>query len=155
MAKQQDTGIKIVAQNRKARHEFHIEETCEAGLVLRGTEVKSLRTGQCSLDEAYARPQGDEMFLYDMHIPPYEQGNIMNHDPTRPRKLLLHRREIARIAAECQQRSCTLIPLRVYFKSGYAKVELGLGRRKRKWDKRQAQAAEQRRRDLRMEFGRG
>jgi len=153
MGKQQ-TGTKLVAQNRKARHEFLIEDTYEAGMVLLGTEVKSLRSAHCSLDEAYARPQGSEVFLYDMHIPPYEQAAIQNHEPTRPRKLLLHGREIERIASQCAQRGYTLIPLRVYFKEGKAKVEIALARRRRQWDKRGKKAAEERRREARSHVGR-
>ncbi|MHC5033483.1 MAG: SsrA-binding protein SmpB [Planctomycetota bacterium] len=151
-AKKDNAGV--VARNRRARHDFHVEDTYEAGMVLQGTEVKSLRNGQCSLAEAYARPRGKELFLYDMHIPPYEQGNIQNHDPTRPRKLLLHRRELERIISQCTQRGYTLIPLRVYFKEGYAKVQIGLARRKRHWDKRRQKEAEQRRKDARADLGR-
>ena len=123
-------------------------------MVLQGTEVKSLRNGTCSLGEAYARPKGDELYLYDMHIPPYEQGNIQNHEPKRPRKLLLHRREIDRIISRCSQRGYTLIPLLVYFKEGYAKVEIGLARRKRQWDKRHKKEAEQQRKDAQAALAR-
>lgn len=153
MSAQQD-GIKIVAQNRKARHEFEIEDTYEAGMALVGSEVKSLRNGTCSLDEAYARPQDDEVFLFDMYIPPYEQATIQKHEPTRPRKLLLHRREIGRIVSQCAQRGYTLVPLRVYFKEGRAKVEIALARRRRRWDKREKKAAEQRRKEARAELPR-
>jgi SsrA-binding protein len=144
-----NSGIQLVARNRRARRDFVIEDTYEAGMALQGTEVKSLRSGNCSLAQAYARPRGDELYLIDAHIPPYEQGNIQNHEPTRPRKLLLHRRQIDRIISQCTQRGYTLIPLRVYFKDGYAKVEIGLARRRQKWDKRQKKEAEQRRRDAR------
>ncbi len=142
-------NVKIVARNRKAWHDFVIEDTCEAGMVLQGTEVKSLRDGACSLDEAYARPQGQELYLFDMHIPPYEQGNIRNHEPKRPRKLLLHRREIGRIISQCTQRGYTIVPLSVYFKGGHAKVEIALARRKKRWDKRRKKEAEQRREEVR------
>jgi SsrA-binding protein len=149
-----EDSVKVVAKNRHARRDFLVEDTYEAGLALQGSEVKSLRRGECSLTEAYARPRGEEIYIYDMHIPPYEQANIHNHEPKRPRKLLLHRREIDRIISQCTQRGYTLIPLSVYFKAGYAKVEIGLARRKRKWDKRDKKAAEQRRKDARAELGR-
>jgi SsrA-binding protein len=146
---QDGDGIKVVARNRRARHEFFIEDTYEAGLVLRGSEVKSLRDGACSLEEAYAKPRGEELYLHDMHIAPYEQAGVRNHEPKRPRKLLLHRRQIDRVISQCTQRGYTLVPLRVYFKGGYAKVQIALARRKRHWDKRQKKAAEQRRKDAR------
>ncbi len=145
----QQNNVKIVARNRKAWHDFMIEDTCEAGMVLQGTEVKSLRNGACSLEQAYARPKGQEIYLFDMHIPPYEQANIRNHEPMRPRKLLLHRREIGRLISQCTQRGYTLVPLSVYFKEGYAKVEIGLARRKQRWDKRRKKEAEQRREEAR------
>lgn len=147
-------SVKIVARNRRARHDFFIEDTYEAGMVLQGTEVKSLRNGTCSLAEAYARPSGDELYLHDMHIPPYEQAGIQNHEPKRPRKLLLHRQEIGRIISRCTRRGYTLIPLSVYFKEGYAKVEIGLARRRRHWDKREKKEAEQRRKDAQQDLGR-
>ncbi|MHC4480385.1 MAG: SsrA-binding protein SmpB [Planctomycetota bacterium] len=146
--------VQVVARNSRARRDFHIEDTCEAGIVLKGTEVKSLRNGSCSLGQADARSRGDELYLLDMHIPPYEQANIQNHEPTRPRKLLLHRREIDRIISRCTQRGYTLIPLRVYFRGGYAKVQLGLARRRRRWDKRDKKEAEQRRRDAQAALAR-
>jgi SsrA-binding protein len=149
-----EDGIKIVATNRKARHDFEIEDAYEAGMVLQGTEVKSLRQGACSLEEAYARPEGDEIFLYDVHIPPYEQATIYNHEPKRPRKLLLHRREISRIIVQCTQRGYTLIPLKLYFKGGRAKVQIALARRRRRWDKRDKMEADQRRRDVKSALGR-
>jgi SsrA-binding protein len=150
----QQESIKIVGQNRKARHDFEITDTYEAGMVLVGSEVKSLRNGTCSLDEAFARPKGDELYLYDMHIPPYEQATIQRHEPKRPRKLLLHRRELQRIIGECTQRGYTLVPLKVYFKEGKAKVEIGLARRRRKWDKRMKKEAEQRRADAKADLSR-
>lgn len=146
MAKSKD-NVKIVARNRKARHEYEIEDTYEAGLVLEGTEVKSLREGNCSLDQAFARPRGDEIYLFDMHIPPYEAGTHANHEPKRPRKLLLHRREIDRIISQCTQRGYTLIPLRLYFRSGLAKVEIALARHRKHWDKRRKKEERQRRED--------
>jgi len=138
MAKSKD-NVKVVARNRKARHEYEIEDTYEAGIVLKGTEVKSLRQGTCSLNEAWARPRDGEIFLIDMHIPPYGQASIANHEPKRPRKLLLHKREIDRIVSQCSQRGYTLIPLSVYFRNGYAKVELALARHRKEWDKRRQQ----------------
>ncbi len=144
MAKKTD-NVKIVARNRKARHEYDIEDTYEAGIVLQGTEVKSLRQGNCSLNEAWARPRGGEVFLIDMHIPPYDQASIANHEPKRPRKLLLHKREIDRIISQCTQRGYTLVPLSVYFKGGYAKVELALARHRKQWDKRRQKEKRQQR----------
>lgn len=132
------TGEHLVATNRKARYEFFIEETYEAGLMLTGTEVKSLRGGRASIQESFARVENGEVWLYHMHIPPYEAGNIFNHDPLRPRKLLLHRREVDRLYGRVQQKGYTLVPLRLYFRRGIAKLELGLGRGKRQYDKRAA-----------------
>ncbi|MGH2436294.1 MAG: SsrA-binding protein SmpB [bacterium] len=132
------TGERLVATNRKARHEFFIEETYEAGLMLTGTEVKSLRGGRASIQESFARVEDGELWVYHMHIPPYEAGNIFNHDPLRPRKLLLHRREVDRLYGRVQQKGYTLIPLRVYFRRGIAKLELGVARGKRQYDKRAA-----------------
>ncbi len=129
---------KLIAANRRARHEYHIEEAVEAGLALTGTEVKSLRAGRVSLVEAYARIQRGEVWLHHLHIPPYEAGNIFNHEPLRPRKLLLHRREIHRLAGRAGQKGYTLVPLRLYFKRGVAKVELALARGKKLYDKRAA-----------------
>ncbi len=132
------TEERQVATNRKARHEYHIEETHEAGIVLTGTEVKALRAGRASIQEAFARVEDDEVWLYHMHIPPYEAGNIFNHEPLRRRKLLLHRREVDRLRGRTEQKGYTLVPLRVYFRRGLAKVELGLARGKRQYDKRAA-----------------
>ena len=144
-------GIHVVARNRKARHEFTIEDTYEAGIVLVGAEVKSLRVGECSINEAYAHPRDDELFLYDMHISPYEQATIDRPEPKRPRKLLLHRKELARIVSQINQKGYTLVALSVYFKAGYAKVELGLAQRRKTWDKREAAEKRQRQDDLRRE----
>ncbi|MDQ7828964.1 MAG: SsrA-binding protein SmpB [Armatimonadota bacterium] len=132
---------RMVAVNRRAHHDYHIEETLEGGLVLTGTEVKALRAGRASLQEAFAKVEGGEVWIHRMHIPPYEAGNIFNHDPLRPRKVLLHRREIERLRARVEQRGYTLIPLRLYFTRGLAKVELGVARGKRAYDKREAIAA--------------
>ncbi len=135
-----DDGQHLIATNRRARHEYHIEETYEAGLALTGTEVKTLRQRRVSLQEAFARVEGGEIWLYHMHIPPYEAGNIFNHDPLRRRKLLLHRSEIRRLFAKAQQKGYTLIPLRVYFRHGVAKIELGVARGKKQYDKRESVA---------------
>jgi SsrA-binding protein len=149
------TGIHVVARNRKARHEFTIEDTYEAGIVLVGPEVKSLRAGDCSINEAYAGPRDGELYLIDMHVAPYAQATIERPEPKRPRKLLLHRKELARIISQINQRGYTLVPLSVYFKGGYAKVEIGLARRKKLYDKRRASEERTRREDLSRELGRG
>ena len=126
-----------IAQNRKARHEYIIESTLEAGLMLTGSEVKSLRQGRCSIGEAYAHEQGGELYLRGMHISPYEAANRQNHEPLRPRKLLVHRRELAKLLGQVQRGGYTLVPLSIYFNArGIAKVELALARGKRKADKR-------------------
>ena len=148
------TGIHVVARNRKARHEFTIEDTYEAGLVLVGSEVKSLRTGDCSINEAYAGPRDDELYLFDMHIAPYAQATIDKPEPTRPRKLLLHRKELARIISQISQKGYTLVPLSVYFKAGHAKVEIALAQRRKIHDKRRASEERTRREDVRRELGR-
>ena len=136
MAKQ--TGRKLIAQNKKARHDYHIEDVVEAGLVLTGTEVKSLRLGRASLVDAYAIQRGDELWLQGMHIPEYTHGTWTNHEPRRTRKLLLHRSEIEKLIRAVDQQGVSLIPLALYFKDGYAKIELATGRGKKAYDKRQA-----------------
>src|SRR5712691_4355729 len=134
----QEDGDRTVATNRRARHDYEILETIEAGLVLRGTEVKALRTGQVNFDDAYATVRNDEVWLLGCHISPYSHGTDANHDPERDRKLLLHRREISRLTGKIAERGLTLIPLRIYFKDGRAKLEIGLGRGKKLHDKRSA-----------------
>jgi len=129
-------GRKVVAQNRKARHDYHIEDTYEAGLVLTGTEVKSLRAGRASLSEAYGQITDGELWLHGLHIPEYAQGTWTNHEPRRARKLLLHRKEIDRLASQVAERGLTIIPLSLYFSGGRVKVELALARGKRTYDKR-------------------
>lgn len=129
-------SIKVIITNRKARHEYHIEDTLEAGLVLQGTEVKALREGKANLQEAYCAIEGDEMYLQQMHISPYRHGSINNHDPVRKRKLLLHRREIEKWRKASQQKGYTIVPLKIYFKNGLAKMQIGLGRGKKLYDKR-------------------
>ncbi|MEQ9103769.1 MAG: SsrA-binding protein SmpB [Rhodothermales bacterium] len=128
--------MKTITTNRKARHEYHIEESVEAGLVLRGTEVKSLRNGKANLVDGFCVVEHGEMYLMQCHIAPYDHGNIQNHEPLRPRKLLLHRREIERFAKAAQQKGYTIIPLSMYFKDGKAKVEIGLAKGKKLYDKR-------------------
>jgi len=130
-------GVKLIATNRRARHEFWIEETHEAGIALTGTEVKSLRDGRASLADAFARVQDGEAWLYHLHVNPYAQGNIHNHDPLRTRKLLLHKREIVRLEAQTAQKGYTLIPLRLYFRRGVVKVEIGVARGRHLYDKRE------------------
>ncbi len=127
---------RTVVANRRARHDYHLEETYEAGIQLLGSEVKSLRAGRASLQDAYARVRGGEVWLVNMHIAPYEQAGPFNHDPLRPRKLLLHKAEIRRLVGKVKERGYTLVPLRVYFRRGLAKVELALARGKRQFDKR-------------------
>ena len=128
-----------VATNRKAYHDYFIEEKFEAGIMLQGTEVKSLREGRVNLQDSYASVKGDEVFLHHCHISPYSHGNIMNHEPLRTRKLLLHRKEINKLLGKTQQQGLTLIPLRIYFsKRGHAKVELGLAKGKKQHDRRES-----------------
>ena len=129
-------GEKIVIQNRRARHDYHVLEKHEAGIELRGTEVKSLRAGHIVLKDAYADVQGGEMFLVGVHINPYEQGTVWNHEPERRRKLLLHKREIEKLGTQVAEKGYTLVPLSVYFKEGRAKVEIGLCKGKQTFDKR-------------------
>ncbi len=131
-----EQGVKVVARNRRARHEYHIEDTFEAGLVLTGTEVKSLRAGRASLAEAFGQISGGELWLHGLHIPEYAQGTWTNHEPRRTRKLLLHRKEIDRLASQVAERGFTIVPLSLYFSGGKAKVELALARGKRTYDKR-------------------
>lgn len=138
--------VKQVATNRKARHNYTIEETFEAGIVLSGSEVKSLRQGGCSLEDGFAVVKNGEVILRGVHIAPYKQASIYNVDPDRDRRLLLHRREIARLAGKVKERGYTLVPLRIYFKRGFAKVELGLGRGKKLYDKRRKLREEDERR---------
>jgi SsrA-binding protein len=129
-------GTKVIATNRKARHEYFVEDTIEAGLVLTGTEVKSIRQGKVNVKESYASIEGGEVFINNMHISPYEQGNIYNVDPIRKRKLLLHKREIRKLMVAITQKGYTLVPLSVYIKDGLVKVELATARGKKLYDKR-------------------
>jgi SsrA-binding protein len=138
-SKDEADGIKLICRNRRAYHEYEISETLECGLVLTGTEVKSLRAGHGGLEDAYAKIDGGEVWLIGSDIPEYDKGSYFNHKPKRPRKLLLHRREIAKFAGKASQRGFTLVPLRMYFKDGRAKVELAIARGKQLHDKREAQ----------------
>ena len=131
-------GEKIIAKNRRAWHNYHVIDRYEAGIELRGTEVKSLRNGQVTLKDSYAEVRGGEMYLVNAHINPYEQGNIYNHDPERPRRLLMHKREITRLGSRVAEKGLTLVPLRLYFKRGRVKVEIGLCKGKHTVDKRDA-----------------
>ena len=139
---------RTVASNRRARHDFDIQERFEAGIVLTGSEVKSLRQGRASLSESYARVRGGEVWIENMHIPPYQSGERRGYDPKRTRKLLLHRGQIERLIGKTQERGLTLVPLRVYFTHGLAKLELGLGRGKREYEKRRDIAAREARREM-------
>ncbi|XMB67348.1 SsrA-binding protein SmpB [Mycoplasmatota bacterium zrk1] len=139
---------RIIAQNKKARHDYHIEEELECGIVLHGTEIKSIRKGQINLKDSYARIKDDGMYVINMHISPYEQGNRFNHDPIRDRKLLLHKNEIRKLNQKVQLQGVTLVPLKVYIKDGYAKLELGVAKGKNVRDKRQDLKAKQAKRDM-------
>ncbi len=146
-------GDRTVATNRRARHDYAIEESFEAGLVLTGPEVKSLRAGRASLADAYARVRDEQVWLENLHIPPYEMSDRRGYDPTRPRKVLLHREEIRRLVGKTAERGLALVPLKIYFTRGLAKVELGLGRGKRRFEKRQAIAEREHRREIERAFG--
>ena len=146
------TSIKLSANNKKAYHDFFIEDTFEAGVSLHGTEVKSLRMGKCSIKEAFVRIENGEVFVYGMHISPYEKGNIFNKDPLRVKKLLMHRYEINKLMGKIKEKGLTLVPLKVYFKGSLAKVEIGLARGKKLYDKREDIAKTDQRREAEKEF---
>jgi SsrA-binding protein len=148
------TPIKIIAKNRKARHDYFIEDTYEAGIVLVGTEVKSLRQGKASLKESFADFKDGELYVYQMHISPYEQGNIFNVDPLRTRKLLLHKRELSRLYGLKQREGYTLVPLSLYFKNGKVKLELALAKGKKQYDKRDSIAKRDAERRIRRQIRR-
>ncbi len=152
MAKQSEGGIKLIATNRKAYHEYHIEDTLEAGLVLVGSEVKSVAAGKVSLTDAYCRVENGEMWVHNMHIAPYDPAARFNHEPRRKRKLLLHKWEIERLGSKAEQKGYTIVPLRLYFRNGKAKLEIGLVRGKRKYDKREAIRQRDIERELRREL---
>jgi SsrA-binding protein len=149
-----NTGIKVVATNRKARHDYFLEDELEAGIELKGTEIKSVRAGQVSLKEAYVQTDGRQAWLMGAHIAPYEAASHYNHDPIRPRRLLLHKREITRLYDKVRQGGLTIIPLRMYIKSGIAKVEIALAKGKKKYDKRQKIAERDAERRMARELGR-
>ncbi|MCM1133992.1 MAG: SsrA-binding protein SmpB [Clostridium sp.] len=149
MAKEE---MKLVANNKKAYHDFFIEEKYEAGLVLHGTEVKSLRMGKCSVKEAFIRIENNEVFIYGMHISPYEKGNIFNKDPLRVKKLLLHKQQIRKLIGNSSEKGYTIVPLQVYFKDGRAKIEIGLAKGKKLYDKRQDIARKDQKREAEKEL---
>lgn len=143
---------KLIANNKKAYHEYFLEEKYEAGIELHGTEVKSLRSGKCSIKESFVRIENEEVFIYQMHIPPYEKGNIFNRDPLRPKKLLMHKEEIRRLMGKIQEKGYTLVPVEVYFKNGRVKVEIALAKGKKLYDKRADIAKKDMRREAEREF---
>lgn len=149
-----EEAFKVVATNRKAQHDYFLEERLEAGMALRGTEIKSIRLGQVSIREAFVRLERGELWLQNAHIAPYDPASQMNHDPKRPRKLLLHRREIAKLEGTMRQRGYALVPTRMYLKAGRAKLEIALARGKRQYDKRKALAEKDARRAMQRELGR-
>ena len=143
---------KLIANNKKAYHDFFIDETYECGIALHGTEVKSMRMGKCSIKEAFVRIEDGEVFVYGMHVSPYEKGNIFNKDPLRVKKLLLHKYEINKLLGKIKEKGYTLVPLQIYFKDGKVKVEIGLARGKKLYDKREAIAKKDQRREAEKEF---
>ena len=143
---------KLIANNKKAYHDFFIDETYECGIALHGTEVKSMRMGKCSIKEAFVRIEDGDVFVYGMHVSPYEKGNIFNKDPLRVKKLLLHKYEINKLLGKIKEKGYTLVPLQVYFKDGKVKVEIGLARGKKLYDKREAIAKKDQRREAEKEF---
>lgn len=150
MAKEK--GSRLIANNKKAYHDYFIEETYEAGIALHGTEVKSLRMGKCSVKESFIRIENEEVYIYGMHISPYEKGNIFNKDPLRVKKLLLHKSEIRKLRGKIAEKGYTLVPLKVYFKNSLVKVEIGLARGKKLYDKRQDIAKKDQRREAERDF---
>ncbi|MCI9652475.1 MAG: SsrA-binding protein SmpB [Lachnospiraceae bacterium] len=151
MAKEKEPQ-KLIANNKKAYHEYFIDETYEAGIALHGTEVKSMRMGKCSIKESFIRIENGEVFVYGMHVSPYEKGNIFNKDPLRVKKLLLHKSEINKLAGKVAEKGYTLVPLQVYFKNGKVKTQVGLARGKKLYDKREAIAKKDRRREMERDF---
>ena len=145
-------AMKLVANNKKAYHDYFVDEKIEAGLVLHGTEVKSLRMGKCSIKESFIRIENGEMFVYGMHISPYEKGNIFNKDPLRVKKLLLHKSEINKLTGKIKEKGFTIVPLQVYFRDGKAKMEIGLCRGKKLYDKRADIAKKDMKREAEKEF---
>ena len=152
MAKAPKENVKLIANNKKAYHDYFIEDKYEAGISLAGTEVKSLRQGKCSIKESFIRIEKGEVFIYGMHISPYEKGNIFNKDPLRVKKLLLHKYEINKLAGKIAEKGYTLVPLQVYFRGSLVKVELGLAKGKKLYDKRQDIAKKDQKREAEKEF---
>ena len=152
MAKAPKENVKLIANNKKAYHDYFIEDKYEAGISLAGTEVKSLRQGKCSIKESFIRIEKGEVYIYGMHVSPYEKGNIFNKDPLRVRKLLLHKYEINKMAGKIAEKGYTLVPLQVYFKGSLVKVEIGLARGKKLYDKRQDIAKKDQKREMEREF---
>jgi SsrA-binding protein len=146
------TSTKLIANNKKAYHDYFIEDTYEAGISLHGTEVKSLRMGKCSIKESFIRIENQEVYVYGMHVSPYEKGNIFNKDPLRIKKLLLHKHEINKLAGKMAEKGLTIVPLKVYFKESLVKVEIGLARGKKLYDKRQDIAKKDQKREAEREF---
>lgn len=146
------TSTKLIANNKKAYHDYFILDTYEAGIALHGTEVKSLRMGKCSVKESFIRVENGEVFIYGMHISPYEKGNIFNKDPLRPRKLLLHKAEINKMIGKTKEKGMAIVPLKVYFKGSLVKVEIGLARGKKLYDKRNDIAKKDQQREAQREF---
>ena len=149
---QQKEPQKLIANNKKAYHEYFIEETYEAGVSLHGTEVKSMRMGKCSIKESFIRIENGEVFVYGMHVSPYEKGNIFNKDPLRVKKLLMHKYEINKLAGKVAEKGYTLVPLQVYFKNGRVKTQIGLARGKKLYDKRESIARKDQRREAERDF---
>ena len=147
-----ESGSRLIANNKKAYHDYFIEDTYEAGIELAGTEVKSMRMGKCSIKESFIQIEHGEVFVYGMHISPYEKGNIFNKDPLRVRKLLLHRYEINKIEAKLKEKGLTLVPLKVYFKDSLVKIEIGMAPGKKLYDKRQDIAKKDQRREAERYF---
>ena len=152
MAKESASGNRLIANNKKAYFDYFVEQKYEAGLVLHGTEVKSIRMGKCSIKEAYGQIMNGEVFINNMNITPYEKGNIFNKDPLRPKKLLLHQSEINKLAAEIAQQGYTIVPLQVYLKHGKVKIEIGLARGKKNYDKRDSIAKKDQAREAQKDF---
>ena len=152
MAKAPKENVKLIANNKKAYHDYFIEDKYEAGISLAGTEVKSLRQGKCSIKESFLRIEKGEVFIYGLHISPYEKGNIFNKDPLRVRKLLLHKYEINKLAGKIAEKGYTLVPLQVYFRGSLVKVEIGLAKGKKLYDKRQDIAKKDQKREAEKEF---
>lgn len=147
-----EKGSRLIANNKKAYHDYFIEETYEAGIALHGTEVKSLRMGKCSIKESFVRIENEEVYIYGMHISPYEKGNIFNRDPLRVKKLLLHKSEIRKMKGKIAEKGYTLVPLKVYFNRSLVKVEIGLAKGKKLYDKRQDIAKKDQRREAERDF---